>query len=320
MTREEILSKIAELEKEYNYHETVNQGFKTVLNGSFGKLGSKYSKLYAPELLLQVTLTGQLQLLMLIEMLEDNGINVVSSNTDGCEVLCPKDKVGLLESLVFDFELITEMEMEHGEYKALYSRDVNSYVAVYDGYVKVKGAYASTKHMYGLMGNNREHDICYHAVWNYLLKGTPLDVTINSSTDIRDFVCVKKVTGGAVWNGKYLGKIVRWFYSKNGNTIHYKKNNNKVASSDGAYPLMALPDDNAIPPHLDFNKYVFIAIEELEALGVKYDLVKYECSNCGHLDSISGFTKTVYESNIGVSGRCPICKKVHKLKEVKNAK
>ena len=40
---------------------------KICVNGSFGKLGSKYSALYAPELLIQTTLTGQLALLMLIE-------------------------------------------------------------------------------------------------------------------------------------------------------------------------------------------------------------------------------------------------------------
>ena len=45
----------------------VNESLKIVLNGSFGKLGSKYSKLYAPDLMLQVTMTGQLMLLMLIE-------------------------------------------------------------------------------------------------------------------------------------------------------------------------------------------------------------------------------------------------------------
>ena len=55
---------------------------KLAVNGSFGKLSSKYSILYAPELLLQITLTGQLCLLMLISNLESAGISVVSGNTD----------------------------------------------------------------------------------------------------------------------------------------------------------------------------------------------------------------------------------------------
>ena len=40
---------------------------KITINGSFGKLGSKWSCLYSPDLLIQVTVTGQLSLLMLIE-------------------------------------------------------------------------------------------------------------------------------------------------------------------------------------------------------------------------------------------------------------
>ena len=42
---------------------------KITVNGSFGKFGSKYSFLYSPDLLINTTLTGQLTLLMLIEMI-----------------------------------------------------------------------------------------------------------------------------------------------------------------------------------------------------------------------------------------------------------
>jgi len=47
---------------------------KITINGSFGKLGTSYSKLYAPDLFKQVTITGQLALLMLIEALELRGV------------------------------------------------------------------------------------------------------------------------------------------------------------------------------------------------------------------------------------------------------
>jgi DNA polymerase elongation subunit (family B) len=63
---------------------------KITINGTFGKLGSPWSTLYAPNLLIQVTVTGQLALLMLIERLELRGIPVVSANTDGLVIKCPK--------------------------------------------------------------------------------------------------------------------------------------------------------------------------------------------------------------------------------------
>jgi len=62
---------------------------KITINGSFGKLSSPHSVLYSPHLLIQVTITGQLALLMLIEMIELAGIPVVSGNTDGIVIKCP---------------------------------------------------------------------------------------------------------------------------------------------------------------------------------------------------------------------------------------
>ena len=103
------------LKAKHEKNMVVSDGLKIVLNGSFGKFGSMYSKLYSPDLMLQTTITGQLMLLMLIETLEKSGYRVVSSNTDGVEIIAKKNKISELEMLVFDWELITGMVMEHGQ-------------------------------------------------------------------------------------------------------------------------------------------------------------------------------------------------------------
>jgi DNA polymerase elongation subunit (family B) len=64
----------------------VADSLKTLVNGTFGKTGSVWSILYAPDLMLAVTLGGQLSLFMLIEQLELSGLRVVSANTDGVVV------------------------------------------------------------------------------------------------------------------------------------------------------------------------------------------------------------------------------------------
>ncbi len=260
-----------ELSNELSKTSTINGGLKIVLNGSFGKLGSMYSKLYAPDLMLQVTLTGQLMLLMLIEELEDAGITVKSSNTDGVEIVCPKSKEALLEAIVFDWELNTGMVMEHGHYKALYARDVNNYVAVYDGYTKTKGVYSEPSLM-----KNSEYPIVFEAIREYLLNGTPLLQTLTECKDVRQFLTARTVKGGGVWNEQYLGKVVRWYYAENGTTIHYKTNGNKVPKSDGAKPLMNLgetlaEDAFAFPADLDYHRYLELAIGHLEDTGVEYE-------------------------------------------------
>jgi len=252
------------LEAKATGNKVVNGGLKIALNGSYGKLGSMYSFLYAPDLMLSVTITGQLMLLMLIEQLELHGINVVSSNTDGIEYFCPREEVDFVEALIYDWELETGMIMEHGEYKGLYAKDVNNYIAVYDGYVKSKGLYGETTLMKG-----RSTPIVYKAIRKYLLNGSKLETTICNCKDINEFVSGRTVKGGGAYIGEYLGKVVRWYYStKSSDCIMYSTNGNKVPKTDGAKPLMDLP--NELPLDLNWDWYIDEAISKLADLGIDY--------------------------------------------------
>lgn len=242
----------------------VADSLKITINGSFGKFGSKYSKLYSPDLLLATTITGQLTLLMLIERLEANGIQVVSANTDGLEYYCRRDLVPLAEAIIFDLELETGFEMEHGEYNALYARDVNNYVAVYDGYTKAKGVYTEPS-----LSKGRQTPIVFKAVRNYLLYNELLETSIGMCNDINMFVSARTVKGGGVYDGNYLGKMVRWYYSKESKgPITYKLNGNKVPKTDGCKPMMDLTV--RIPKDLDYKWYIDEAISALKDLGVTY--------------------------------------------------
>jgi len=174
-----------------------NEGGKIMINGTFGKLGSPYSVLFAPEMLIQTTVTGQLALLMLIESLEVSGIQVVSGNTDGIILDSKTDPYrSLIDSLVGLWEKTTGLETESGTYRALYSRDVNNYIAVKpNGEVKRKGEYAKADLV---AKKSPDLEICGDAVADFLSKGTPVSQTIRECRDIRKFVTVQKVTGGAV--------------------------------------------------------------------------------------------------------------------------
>jgi hypothetical protein len=225
---------------------------KICVNGSFGKLGSKYSKLYSPDLLIQTTITGQLALLMLIEALELRGVSVISANTDGIVIHTDKRNADIIDECAFDWMMTTSYELERTEYVALASRDVNTYVAVKpDGSTKGKGAFASG----GLM-KNPDQPIIYKAVADYLANGTCLQETIETCGDITQFVTVRKVNGGAKWRGKMIGKAVRYYYSTSAahdECIHYATNGNRVPKSAGAKPLMQLPDE--FPQDIDYHAY-----------------------------------------------------------------
>ena len=235
---------------------------KITINGSFGKFGSKWSKLYSPNLMIQTTVTGQLALLMLIEGIEGMGIQVVSANTDGIVIRCPVSQYDALMVAIREWEVATSFETEETRYKAIYSRDVNNYIAVKADGVKLKGAYATG----GLM-KNPTNEICSMAVVKMLTDFTAVEHTIRSCVDIRRFVTIRQVKGGAVdQNGDYLGKAVRWYYATGvEGPLTYKSNGYTVARSDGAKALMDLPDE--FPSDVDYDWYIREAYSILADIG-----------------------------------------------------
>ena len=250
------------LEAKKRGDKTVADSLKITINGSFGKLGSKWSSLYSPHLMIQVTVTGQLSLLMLIEALECEGIKVVSANTDGIVIRCPKRLDDRMQAIVADWEMATGFETEATLYKALYSRDVNNYVAIKpDGGAKTKGAYAPVT-----LQKNPANSISVEAAVEFLVKGTPLPETILKCRDLRKFITVRKVTGGALWRNQYLGRVVRWYYSVDSiDSIHYAKNGNLVPLSHGAMPVMTMPD--SFPHDIDYGYYIDRAADILKDVG-----------------------------------------------------
>lgn len=288
-TRLEAKAKAAALEASpdkavHTYWATIADGLKIVLNGTFGKLFSKHSIMFAPELGIRVTLTGQLCLLMLIETLHLSGVSVVSANTDGIVVRTPAGREFVRDSAVRNWERVTGLEMEASFYKSLFSRDVNCYVAIKsDGKIKSKGAFAKS----GVLNNvHPERDVCADAVIAYLSKGVPLRDTIRDCKDLRRFLVIRNVKGGGHdAQGNYLGKTVRWYYGtghkpplRYGEKLNKKyvpggaepqyKPGNMVAGSEGAQACMKLPP--TLPPDIDYDHYEKYAVKMLASLGVAY--------------------------------------------------
>lgn len=249
-------------------NKTTADSLKIVVNGSYGKLGNQYSALYSPQLLIQVTLTGQLSLLMLIESLELAGLQIISANTDGIVIKCPKTRQFEMDAIVEAWEKDTGFETEATFYKGVYSRDVNNYFAVKTKAgkpdakyledrlgIKAKGVYAERgSSRNSILSKNPMCSICSDAVVKMLAENTPILETIKQCRDITRFVSVRTVRGGAVKNGVYLGKAIRWYYAAGEEgVIIYAKSGNTVPRSLGAKPLMVLPD--TFPEDIDYKWY-----------------------------------------------------------------
>lgn len=262
MTKGEIETKIKSLEKELAKCTSDANALKICINGSFGKFGSSFSILYAPHLIIQTTITGQLSLLMLIERLEMAGINVISANTDGVVSHIRRDLEPTFNAIVKQWEKDTNFVMEETIYSSLYSRDVNNYIAIKpNGEAKLKGAFSNhwNDNSTFRLHKNPTNLICIDAVNDYLTKGIPYSHTIQQCKDITKFISVRDVKGGGVkvWSDRteYLGKAIRWYYANDiDGEIVYAKSGNKVPRSEGAKPLMELPSE--FPEDINHQWYI----------------------------------------------------------------
>lgn len=120
-----------------------NAMLKLALNGVYGDSNNPYSVFYDPLFTMSITLNGQFLLCLLAEMLCENpNVEIIQCNTDGITVRLPRTGMAWLRAQCAGWEMKTGMTLERVEYKAMYVRDVNSYIAVkLDGKTKRKGAY-----------------------------------------------------------------------------------------------------------------------------------------------------------------------------------
>lgn len=269
-------------------NKKTSEGLKVTINGTFGKLGDDYSIINSPRLLLQVTISGQLSILMLIEGVESTGAEVISANTDGIIIKCPRYLYKDVCEVIAAWERHCKFQTEETKYSAVYSRDVNSYIALKNlsketdkekhkrlsnklfadrlG-CKVKGFYSEVGSAQNSpLSRNPENQICKDALIAFLIDKTPLEKTIKESKDFRRFLTIRNVKGGGIKDGHNVGKVIRTYYAANEyGDIKYKTTNNRVSNTIGAKPVLVLPEK--FPDDLNYERYIEETYEMLFDVG-----------------------------------------------------
>jgi len=190
-------------------NKRVSNTLKIVLNGTFGKLGSVYASFYSPELLLAVTITGQLNLLCLIDELEKiKDVYIRSANTDGIMVDFPRAARDKVLKVFEKNSKLTGFEYEETPYRKYAATNVNNYIAITtDNKAKRKGLYASMdpKENPLYLMKNPTMEVCSTAAVLYLMDGTDPAVTIRAEQRIpAEFMAVRNIKGGGIQHKKYI--------------------------------------------------------------------------------------------------------------------
>ena len=195
----EVYEDVYNQRKSYKKGTVENAAMKLALNGVYGDSNSKYSVFYDPKYTMTTTINGQLMLCMLAEQLmKIPRCTMIQINTDGLTVKCPRDYMNHYYSICDWWQKLTNLELEYVDYKAMYVRDVNNYIAVgIDDKIKKKGAYVDSgaHEEGGELGWHQNHDalVIKKAASAAILNGVSIPEFIRNHDDIFDFFLLAKV-------------------------------------------------------------------------------------------------------------------------------
>lgn len=216
--------------KERDKHATAAACLKIVANaGIFGKMGSEKSFLCDKKAMYQVTINGQLFLLMLIEKLELAGIHVISANTDGIVTVVPRKLEKTADDICHWWEKHLGLELEFTYYTKYVTEGVNSYLTIKrGGSCKFKGR-MNPKMFLEDLSKGYNSPIVAKCVTEYFINGTPVMETLRNAKSILDFCRTQNVNHKYrlefthVVDGKIRTDVVqrntRFYISSTGGTL-----------------------------------------------------------------------------------------------------
>lgn len=283
--------------------------YKLALNSILGHLRNEYGPYYAPEANVAICVNGQLMLLMLIEECELNGIECISSNTDGATFMFDESQEELFESICSKWETKTRMGLEAVDYEKLVILAVNDYVAFKKGWSDVKDQFEFTsvpdsveynftipklkgdpriqlKNEYikekGLfitnprLGKGLDSLIVPKALINYYGKGIPVEETIKNADSIWDFISFQKIGKQykILWKNENQQHINRYYVSKKGAYLFKEKKIEKYNYKTGKMDIV-LSTQNVLKGFGVelFNTYIDKPIDEY-CINYKYYITK----------------------------------------------
>ena len=193
------------IQAKHNGDKQTAKDLKLPLNTVSGAQENRYNDLYDPLPTRSLRISGQLFLTVLTMRLLNacKTIKLLNLNTDGLMYSIDKSELALVDEIAHAWEAETKFELEVDDVQKVWIKDVNNLLMIKtDGEVKTVGGYlnygVSVK---GAWAINNNMIIVKKALIEYFAHGTPVEDTINGSTNIFDFQLIAKA--GAKYREAY---------------------------------------------------------------------------------------------------------------------
>lgn len=209
----------------YPKSNPLNYLYKIVLNSAYGLSNDKHSFLKDSLLTMQTTCNGQLLLVQLMEELCESipGARPIMINTDGGEIILPKEYEDTYMDICKKWEEMTNLILEFEDYQKLIIWDVNNYIGIFKPYeieeskaktmydssypkplfrkrdgkfyhypIKLKGRFEIDKQLH----KNKSYRIKPIAIYNYFVHGKDPKQSLEENTNIYDYCAGIRATKG----------------------------------------------------------------------------------------------------------------------------
>ena len=202
-------------------------------NGVYGNSNNMYSPFYDPKFTLAITINGQLMLCMLAErLLAVPTLSIIQINTDGITYFIHKDYEPNAAAICREWEKLTALTLEDVNYKRMFIRDVNNYIAEgMDGSLKTKGAYWSPDPLNYAKSIGDAQPPAWHkdlgnlvsinAAVAAMVHDVPPEVFIPLCTNPFDFMCRAKVgRADQLFHGtRQIQRTSRYYVAREGEAL-----------------------------------------------------------------------------------------------------
>ena len=251
--------------------------YKLILNSSYGISRSTFGNATDHRNGRAICINGQLMLLMLVEWLEESKLPLTfkNGNTDGIVFSMPKEVEPQYRAIIAKWEEVTKLKMSTDYIHRLVSRDVNNYIAVFDGGVWERKGGVFKK------SSDLDYDlpIVQDAVCEWFINGVHPRDFINAENRLMPFMKTYKVSSAyeyAEHNGEKLqGKVFRVFASKSRrDTPLFKVKNKgdkglvaeKFANCANCFIDNGDIRDKLVPTKLNKQWYIDYAIKQINSV------------------------------------------------------
>lgn len=206
---------------------------KLASNGVYGNSNNPWSVFYDPKFTLTITVNGQLMLCMLAEwLLTVPTLKLIQINTDGMTYYIDRQYEPQAAHICREWEKLTCLVLEDVDYKRMFIRDVNNYIAeAADGELKLKGAYWTPDALDYDNSISEAQPPAWHkdlgnlvstrAAVAHMVHGVAIEDFIRYSRNPYDFMCRIKIpkSNRLLWGDDQIQPTTRYFVSKGGKPL-----------------------------------------------------------------------------------------------------